>query len=221
MSDFNKKKTLHPLSRKAKRVTREGFRVVKKVKQVSAKNKEQTVLYHKVMWFKSKIEEQPKRVYSAREIAGFIEEYIQRNDDQLLDLEDIKRKVNRSNTTDLLQSLKDNETLQFNKEGYLVPDISRVAAVKWLTEWDGNMKVITNLPMKRFKAVQAEDEIETTTTTTTTTTTDNNNEDETMKSTPSKPSLRTQLESPATSNPFASLSKSLLQQPVSTSTPMT
>ncbi|EFA83338.1 UPF0534 protein [Heterostelium album PN500] len=204
MSD--NKKAVHPLSRKAKKITKAGFRVVRKEKQVTMKNKEHTVLYQKVKYFQDKIKETPKKVYTPRELSRWIEEYINRNDDKLLGEDEIKKKVNRSNTADLLNSLKVDELKQFNGDGYSIPDLTKISNVKWLNEWEGNMQLIHQLQMKKFKSIDGKDDSEVSTdvaTSTTTTTTTSNNTEEPK-------SIRTQLETPVTTNPFALLSASLM-----------
>ncbi|EGG13839.1 S60 ribosomal protein L28 [Cavenderia fasciculata] len=172
MSD---RKVIHPLSRKAKYLAKEGFREMHKKNQKEDRNKKNHIMYHKVNWFKEHMIADKKQ-YTERDMSRLIEQFIKRNDAELGDIDREHKNVNRSNKLDILISLRDSELKQFHGEGVTAPDLTKIKNVQWLKQWDGNVAVISQqVTFKKFKSVEEKDdeivpkpETETTTTTTTT-----------------------------------------------------
>ncbi|KYR01504.1 S60 ribosomal protein L28 [Tieghemostelium lacteum] len=142
------KKALHPLSRKAKKLTNDTLRQVHKEKHKSIKNKESNHLKEKLDWFQSKLED-GKKIYTPREIAEMIEEYIERNQ---LDVE-LGQSKTRSNKVDYLKTFKESEIIAFKTSGYLAPDLTKSIVVQWLKNWDGDKKYLQQAQMKKFKSI--------------------------------------------------------------------
>eukprot|EP01133_Synstelium_polycarpum_P016775 gene16775-19948_t len=196
---YNDKKTIHPLSRKAKKITKGGIREVRLERHTNGKNKEQTVLYHKLMFFKSKLVE-GKKIYTPRDMSRMIEEYLLRNSEDFLEADDNVRTPRRSNKRDLMMAAFETEMKEFKSTGYNAPDLTKAKNVNWLLDFEGEMSnAHQQITMRRFKAID-EEEVEKEEE-------ENDDQDAATTTEESKPkkSLRTQLESPATSNPFAKL----------------
>ncbi|EGC30435.1 hypothetical protein DICPUDRAFT_41438 [Dictyostelium purpureum] len=141
-------KVLHPLSRKAKKITIDNVRDIKKDLNKSQKDKENNKLKKKILFFKDKITQTPnKKNFSLIEISQMIDEYL------------IGAKPNASGTAgDLLKNSYENDVKAFKTgDGYLCPDLTTNSNVKYIAEWDGDNKYLTQIQMKKFKYIENTD----------------------------------------------------------------
>ncbi|KAF2072721.1 hypothetical protein CYY_005962 [Polysphondylium violaceum] len=140
------KKALHPLSRKAQKLTQSGIRDVKKQTQKVNKEKELKPLKKKLDWFREKCAD--KKVFSEQDMSDLVQEYL-----KLLEPKDLD-KAAKSSSADFVRNAYLKEVESFNTTGYLAPDLTSGPNVRALIDWDGEMKYADSVKLKKFKFIQ-------------------------------------------------------------------
>ncbi|KAK5584849.1 hypothetical protein RB653_006467 [Dictyostelium firmibasis] len=152
-------KVLHPLSRKAKKLTLEGIRDIKKEKNATIRKKEQKPIKQLLDHLQEIIKKENKKTFTEYEISEIIDQYLLNKAPE----EESKQITSRTNKSEYSKTLYNDEIKDFKTNGYALPDLTNSNYVKFLINWDGDMKYITQqtLPLKRFKYIEPKNEMET------------------------------------------------------------
>ncbi|KAM9959794.1 hypothetical protein ACTFIR_000893 [Dictyostelium discoideum] len=153
-------KVLHPLSRKAKKLTLEGIRDIKKEKNANIRKKEQKPIKQLLDHFQEIVIKENKKIFTESEISDIIDQFLKTKTPE----EEIKQVTSRTNKLEFTKSQHNDEIKEFKNNGYSVPDLTNANHVRFLINWDGDMKYITqqSLPLKKFKYIeQPKNEMET------------------------------------------------------------
>ncbi|XP_059819448.1 translation machinery-associated protein 16 [Hypanus sabinus] len=146
-------KVIHPYSRKAAQLVRESHKQEKKDKIKNEKAVRLSVIGEKLLWFQSRLEPD-KTEYSKQEACAIIEQYLHRFDTELEQIElanSIKGRQGRQHQAReaILKQTIERERLQYEENGLEIPDIINVKHLKVFREWDGNLKMLPNIKVKK------------------------------------------------------------------------
>ncbi|KAM9980053.1 hypothetical protein ACTFIZ_006308 [Dictyostelium cf. discoideum] len=153
-------KVLHPLSRKAKKLTLEGIRDIKKEKNANIRKKEQKPIKQLLDHFQEIVKKENKKIFTESEVSEIIDQFLKNKTPE----EDTKQVTSRTNKLEFTKSQHNDEVKEFKNNGFSVPDLTNANHVRFLLNWDGDMKYITQqtLPLKKFKYIeQPKNEMET------------------------------------------------------------
>ncbi|SMN20560.1 similar to Saccharomyces cerevisiae YOR252W TMA16 Protein of unknown function that associates with ribosomes [Maudiozyma saulgeensis] len=147
------KVTIHPKGRKFQRLTRATLREEKIATRKRAHNERKSNELSRVKYIQNLINLDSfknKTTFSTEEIAIFINQFIERDDEELNDLIK-KRRSNRPPTTkqQMLQSKRDLEMEEFNK-GFLCPDLTDIKNVEFLRKWNNSFGSMSTLKLMRI-----------------------------------------------------------------------
>ena len=120
------------------------------------------VLGEKLLWFHDNLEiffedDQCETAINGKELIVLIEAYIERNHDELeqINLKNSvggqfkKRNHNRSRI-EAIELSKKTESEEFNGCGFEVPDLLDLENLKILREWNGELRYVQNIKLKRY-----------------------------------------------------------------------
>ncbi|KAM9330432.1 translation machinery-associated protein 16 [Gastrophryne carolinensis] len=148
------KKVIHPYSRKAAQLTREGHKQDRKEKLKNEKALRLSIIGEKLQWFQSHLDPN-KPEYTKQEACELIEIYLHRFDSELEQIElhnSIKGRQARqhcSRETIIKQTLE-RERGQYSGYGMEIPDIVNSKNLKYFREWDFDLKKLPNIKMRKF-----------------------------------------------------------------------
>eukprot|EP00062_Callorhinchus_milii_P013913 gi/632962527/ref/XP_007897368.1/ PREDICTED: translation machinery-associated protein 16 [Callorhinchus milii] len=147
-------KVVHPYSRKAGQMMREVHRLEKKDKVKNEKALRLHTIGEKLLWFQSQLEPE-KTEYSKPEACKIVERYLQRFDLELDQIElanSIKGRQGRQHASReaILKHTIERERFLYEENGMEIPDIINPKNLKIFREWDGNLKKLPNLKMKKI-----------------------------------------------------------------------
>ncbi|XP_073512457.1 translation machinery-associated protein 16 [Phyllobates terribilis] len=148
------KKVIHPYSRKAAQLTREGHKQDRKEKLKSEKALKLSILREKLEWFQSHLDPN-KAEYSKKEACELIESYLHRFDTELEQIElhnSIKGRQARqhgSRETVIKQTIERERRL-YSGYGMEIPDIVNGKNLKAFREWDLDLNKLPNIKMRKF-----------------------------------------------------------------------
>jgi len=146
------KVTLHTKGRKFQKLTRATLREGKVAGKKRAHNERKSNELSRVKFIQNLINLDSFKdmtTFSTDEIAVFINQFIERDDDELNDLIK-KRRSNRPPTTkqQMLQSKRDLEMEEFMK-GFLCPDLTDIKNVEFLRKWNNSFGSMSTLKLMR------------------------------------------------------------------------
>ncbi|XP_069832712.1 translation machinery-associated protein 16 [Dendropsophus ebraccatus] len=148
------KKVIHPYSRKAAQLTREGHKQDRKEKLKNEKALKLSILREKLEWFQSNLDPN-KTEYTKKEVCELIESYLHRFDTELEQIElhnSIKGRQARqhgSRETAIKQTIERERRL-YDGYGMEIPDIVNTKHLKTFREWDLDLKKLPNIKMRKF-----------------------------------------------------------------------
>ncbi|XP_078255109.1 translation machinery-associated protein 16 [Rhinoraja longicauda] len=147
-------KVIHPYSRKAGQLVRETHKQEKKDKIKNVKAVRLNVTGEKLQWFQSHLDSN-KTGYSKQEACEIIEKYLHRFDTELLQIElanSIKSRQGRQHEAReaILKQTIERERLQYQENGLEIPDILNIKHLKFFREWDGDLKKLPNIKVKKL-----------------------------------------------------------------------
>ncbi|XP_067877276.1 LOW QUALITY PROTEIN: translation machinery-associated protein 16 [Heterodontus francisci] len=147
-------KVIHPYSRKAAQMVREAHKQEKKDKIKSGKAVRLNTIGEKLLWFQSHLEPN-KTEYSKQEACEIIERYLHRFDIELEQIEltnSIKGRQGRQHGAreSVLKHSIERERLLYEENGIEIPDIINAKHLKVFREWDGDLKKLPNVKMKKL-----------------------------------------------------------------------
>ncbi|XP_072352247.1 translation machinery-associated protein 16 isoform X1 [Scyliorhinus torazame] len=147
-------KVIHPYSRKAAQMVRETHKQEKKDKIRSEKAIRLNTFGEKLLWFQSHLEPN-KTEYSKQEACELIERYLHRFDTELEQIEltnSIKSRQGRQHEAReaILKHSIERERMLYEENGIEIPDIVNTKHLKVFKEWEGDLKKLPNLKMKKL-----------------------------------------------------------------------
>ncbi|XP_040274562.1 translation machinery-associated protein 16 [Bufo bufo] len=153
------KKVIHPYSRKAAQLTREGHKQDRKEKLKNEKALKLSILRDKLEWFQSHLDPN-KTEYTKKEACELIESYLHRFDSELEQIElhnSIKGRQARqhgSRETVIKQTIERERRL-YDGYGMEIPDIVNTKHLKTFREWDLDLKKLPNIKMRKFSVSES------------------------------------------------------------------
>ncbi|KAJ3261188.1 hypothetical protein HK103_006497 [Boothiomyces macroporosus] len=152
----NKKKTLknikgldkaHPYSRKASQMKRAILRTSTMSTKDSLRQEPKQRVVDKLLWFKEKADD----VLTLDQLREVIEEYINRNMEEIMELKKNWRQGRpKPNRLDLLENLHSKEMQDF-KLGFEVPDLTNKDVIDYYKVWKGDYNAISDIKIVRVK----------------------------------------------------------------------
>ncbi|XP_052634466.1 translation machinery-associated protein 16 isoform X1 [Harpia harpyja] len=153
------KKVIHPYSRKAAQLAREAHKQEKKEKLKTDKALRLSIIGEKLQWFQSHLD--PNKIeYTKKEAGELIENYMCRFNAELEQIElqnSIKGRQGRqhgSRETVIKQTIERERQL-YEGYGIEIPDIMNRKHLKFFREWDGDLRKLPNIKMKKLSAGDA------------------------------------------------------------------
>ncbi|XP_075705780.1 translation machinery-associated protein 16 [Rhinoderma darwinii] len=148
------KKVIHPYSRKAAQLAREGHKQDRKEKLKNEKALKLSIIREKLEWFQSHLDPN-KMEYTKNEACELIESYLHRFDTELEQIElhnSIRGRQARqhgSRETVIKQTIERERRL-YDGYGMEIPDIVNVKHLNTFREWDLDLKKLPNIKMRKF-----------------------------------------------------------------------
>uniref|UniRef100_A0A8C6NC90 Translation machinery-associated protein 16 n=1 Tax=Melopsittacus undulatus TaxID=13146 RepID=A0A8C6NC90_MELUD len=153
------KKAIHPYSRKAAQLAREAHKQEKKEKLKTDRALRLSIIGEKLQWFQSHLD--PTKIeYTKKQAGELIENYMCRFDAELEQIElqnSIKGRQGRqhgSRETVIKQTIERERQL-YEGYGMEIPDIMNRKHLKFFREWDGDLRKLPNIKMKKLSARDA------------------------------------------------------------------
>ncbi|KAF1447589.1 TMA16 protein, partial [Pygoscelis papua] len=153
------KKVIHPYSRKAAQLAREAHKQEKKENDDVIINVKFILVGEKLQWFQSHLD--PNKIeYTKKEAGELIENYMCRFNAELEQIElqnSIKGRQGRqhgSRETVIKQTIERERQL-YEGYGIEIPDIMNRKHLKFFREWDGDLRKLPNIKMKKLSARDA------------------------------------------------------------------
>ncbi|NXU56269.1 TMA16 protein, partial [Turnix velox] len=153
------KKVIHPYSRKAAQLARAAHKQEKKENNDVIINVTFLLVGEKLQWFQSHLD--PDKIeYTKKEAGELIENYMCRFNAELEEIElqnSIKGRQGRqhgSRETVIKQTIERERQL-YEGYGMEIPDIMNRKHLKFFREWDGDLRKLPNIKMKRLSATDA------------------------------------------------------------------
>ncbi|XP_053475633.1 translation machinery-associated protein 16 [Ictalurus furcatus] len=150
------KKVIHPYSRKAACLARSAHRQDRKERLKNEKAQRLNLIREKLSWFQSQLDS-GKVEYSKQDACEIIERYLHRFDGELEQIElanSIKGRQGRlhfSRETVIKQTME-RERAQYEGNGFEIPDIINSKHLKTFREWNGDLKKLPNIKMRKVSA---------------------------------------------------------------------
>lgn len=153
-----KEKQIHPNSRKAAQLSKELHKLDKRQKRKDEHDTKSSALRDKIFWFKSQLSEDKDR-YSLVEVSNLISSYINRFEDRLDEIKkqnELNKEQKRhghahASEENAIKMVFEKEHGLFVAGHFEVPDLTNRKNVKFLRNWDGDVKDLPNIKLKNFK----------------------------------------------------------------------
>uniref|UniRef100_A0A8C5LWH9 Translation machinery-associated protein 16 n=1 Tax=Leptobrachium leishanense TaxID=445787 RepID=A0A8C5LWH9_9ANUR len=148
------KKVIHPYSRKAAQMAREGHKQDRKEKSKNEKALRLNLIGEKLQWFHSHLDTD-KNEYTKKEACELIESYMHRFDSELEQIElhnSIKGRQARQHVSreTVIKQTMERERALYNGYGMEIPDIVNAKHLVFFREWDFDLKKLPNIKMRKF-----------------------------------------------------------------------
>lgn len=148
------KKAVHPYSRKAAQLAREAHKQDKKEKLKTEKALRLSIIGEKLQWFQSHLDPN-KTDYTKKEACELIEDYMERFNAELEQIElrnSIKGRQGRQHGSReaVIKQTMERERQLYEGYGIEIPDIVNSKHLKFFREWDGDLKKLPNIKMRKL-----------------------------------------------------------------------
>ncbi|XP_027722668.1 translation machinery-associated protein 16 [Vombatus ursinus] len=152
----HQKKVIHPYSRKAAQLNREAHKQERKEKLKNEKALRLTIIGEKLQWFQSHLDPD-KREYTKKDACELIESYLHRFNSELEQIElqnSIKGRQGRRHfpREAVIKQTMERERKLYEGYGVEIPDIVNTKHLRTFREWDGDLKKLPNIKMRKFCA---------------------------------------------------------------------
>ncbi|XP_053113104.1 translation machinery-associated protein 16 isoform X2 [Hemicordylus capensis] len=153
------KKAIHPYSRKAAQLTKEVHKQDKKEKLKNEKAFRLSVVGEKLLWFQSHLDPN-KEEYTKQDACELAEKYLHRFIDELEQIElrnSIKGRQARQHSSreTVIKQTMERERLLYEGYGLDIPDIVNCKHLKTFRDWDGDLKKLPNIKMRKLSSKDA------------------------------------------------------------------
>ncbi|KGL82898.1 Translation machinery-associated protein 16, partial [Tinamus guttatus] len=153
------KKVVHPYSRKAAQLAREAHKQEKKEKLKTEKALRLSIIGEKLQWFQSHLDPS-KTEYTKKDVGELIENYMGRFNAELEQIElqnSIKGRQGRQHGSReaVIRQTMERERQLYDGYGIEIPDLVNTKHLRLFREWDGDLKKLPNIKMRKFSAKDA------------------------------------------------------------------
>uniref|UniRef100_A0A8C9Z335 Translation machinery-associated protein 16 n=1 Tax=Sander lucioperca TaxID=283035 RepID=A0A8C9Z335_SANLU len=143
-------KVVHPYSRKAAYLAREEIRLKKKER---CENKKKLNRCEKLLWFQEQLDPE-KTTYTRKDACDVVERYLRRFDSELEQIElmnGIKGRQGRLHGAReaVIKQTIERERVQYEGIGFEIPDIINAKNLKTFREWNGDLKKLPNIKLRK------------------------------------------------------------------------
>lgn len=137
-------------------MVRAAIKQDKKERQKSEKAQRLNIIREKLLWFQSQLDSETKE-YSKQETCNILERYLHRFDAELEQIElanSIKGRQGRMHGAReaVIKQTMECERAQYEGNGFEIPDIINTKHLKVFREWDGDLKKLPNIKMRKLSA---------------------------------------------------------------------
>ncbi|XP_056628213.1 LOW QUALITY PROTEIN: translation machinery-associated protein 16 [Triplophysa dalaica] len=149
-------KVVHPCSRKAGYMARAVSKHERKEKLKGEKAQRLNLIGEKLLWFQSQLDPD-KAEYSKHDACDIIERYLHRFDRELEQIElanSIKGRQGRQHGSReaIIRQIMERERAQYEGNVFEIPDIINSKHLKTFREWNGDLKKLPNIKMRKVSA---------------------------------------------------------------------
>ncbi|XP_006007124.1 translation machinery-associated protein 16 [Latimeria chalumnae] len=150
------KKIIHPYSRKAAQLARQGHKQEKKERLKTEKVLRLNTVGEKLQWFQKQLDPQ-KTNYTKKDACEIIERYLHRFDSELEQIEllnSIKGRQGRQHASreSVIKQTTERERLLYEGCGIEIPDIVNAKNLEVFREWDGDLQKLPNIKMRKISS---------------------------------------------------------------------
>ncbi|XP_036372994.1 translation machinery-associated protein 16 [Megalops cyprinoides] len=147
------KKVVHPYSRKAAYIARGVIKQERKEKLKNEKALRLNAIGEKLLWFQNQLDP-AKEEYTKEDACEIIERYLHRFDTELEQIElvnGIKGRQGRlhGSRENVIKQTVERERALYEGNGFEIPDIINCKHLKTFREWNGDLKKLPNIKMRR------------------------------------------------------------------------
>ncbi|XP_018591266.1 translation machinery-associated protein 16 [Scleropages formosus] len=151
-----KKKVIHPYSRKAGYLAREAAKQERKDRQKNEKALKLDVIGKKLLWFQDQLDPS-KAEYTKQDACELIERYLHRFDSELEQIElanSIKGRKGRlhGSRENVIKQTIERERALYEGSGFEIPDIINTKHLRTFREWTGDLKKLPNIKMRKLSS---------------------------------------------------------------------
>ncbi|KAJ1980520.1 translation machinery-associated protein 16 [Dimargaris cristalligena] len=144
LKNIKGKETAHPYSRKARQIQRSLLRHDKFVEGRSSRLGLQNKSSERYLWFRYAMDD-AKKSLSKAEVHELVQMYIERNDGEIEKLLSERRKGQpMPKNIEVLKMIKKSTDDEY-RSGLKLPDLTHIATVEYLRDWNGDMNGIANM----------------------------------------------------------------------------
>lgn len=150
------KKVIHPYSRKAAYLARDAIKQERKEKLKGEKAQRLNLVGEKLLWFQNQLNPD-KPEYTRQDACEITEKYLQRFDGELEQIElanSIKGRQGRQHSSReaIIKQTIERERAQYEGNGFEIPDIINAKHLKIFREWNGDLKKLPCIKMRKLSA---------------------------------------------------------------------
>ncbi|MBN3316943.1 TMA16 protein, partial [Atractosteus spatula] len=150
------KKVVHPYSRKAAQIARGVIKQERKERQKVEKAIRLNAIGDKLLWFQNQLDPN-KAEYTKKDACEIVERYLHRFDNELEQIElanSIKGRQGRQHSSreNVIKQAIERERMQYEGYGIEIPDILNSKHLKAFREWNGDLKKLPNIKMRRVSS---------------------------------------------------------------------
>ncbi|XP_015199909.1 translation machinery-associated protein 16 [Lepisosteus oculatus] len=150
------KKVVHPYSRKAAQIARGVIKQERKERQKVEKAIRLNAIGDKLLWFQNQLDPN-KAEYTKKDACEIVERYLHRFDNELEQIElgnSVKGRQGRQHSSreNVIKQAIERERMQYEGYGIEIPDILNSKHLKAFREWNGDLKKLPNIKMRRVSS---------------------------------------------------------------------
>uniref|UniRef100_A0A8C4QEW5 Translation machinery-associated protein 16 n=1 Tax=Eptatretus burgeri TaxID=7764 RepID=A0A8C4QEW5_EPTBU len=154
-------KVIHPYSRKASQLSRRMHNMQRKESKKTERAVKLGIIGQKLEWFQTHLDPNSTE-YSKQEACHLIEKYLKRFESELEQIEILAGIGNRRGRPHAAREDAIRHTMQTERElyhgnGLEIPDIINVKHFRMFREWDGDLKQLPNIKMRKVTARDAKE----------------------------------------------------------------
>uniref|UniRef100_UPI00358E021F translation machinery-associated protein 16 isoform X1 n=2 Tax=Myxine glutinosa TaxID=7769 RepID=UPI00358E021F len=154
-------KVIHPYSRKASQLCRQMHKMQRKERNKTERAVKLGIIGQKLEWFHTHLDP-IKTAYSKQEACQLVENYLKRFESELEQIQilaEIGTRQGRPHAAreDAIRHTKQTERELYHGNGLEIPDIINIKHFRMFREWDGDLKQLPNIKMRKVTARDAKE----------------------------------------------------------------